>query len=199
MANDMDINEKQTTVDGVRAIELRYRAIRQTDTDNLSFYQSTMRFNSPNMGTLMPDRFLSVLDTTDQCISVFKLALVQLLQASTKFTERGVEFDWISLYMPVRLLQNKDCVSIVTEIFEKFKVPYHRVCFEVPTFLLDKRDDACRESMKKLRSMGCHFMISGAGGEGFPIMKLADYDVDFVMLDRCIIDCLTEMKGLTCA
>ena len=80
------------TIDGVRAIELMYRAIRRTDDDGQAFYRTNMRLNSPNMGTMMPDRYLSVLDSTDRCISVFNLALVQLIQASEKFSERGIDF-----------------------------------------------------------------------------------------------------------
>lgn len=190
LADNPQIYDKPTTVDGVRAVELRYRAIRQTDTDNLAFYQSSMRLNSPSMGTLMPDRYLPVLDRTDQCVSVFKLALIQLLQASAKFTERGIDFDWSSIYMPLRLLKKSDCVKTVSEISEKYKISPDKICFELSSSLLDEKDTDCAAAIKKLRSMGYRFMLAGAGGDRFPLMKLANHELDYIMLDREVTDML---------
>lgn len=49
---------ENSTVDGVRAVELFYRPIKNTDSGRVTFLQSQTRLNSPAMGTLMPARFL---------------------------------------------------------------------------------------------------------------------------------------------
>ena len=64
--SDRSKKRENTTVDGVRAIELMYRAIRRTDNDVLAFYRTNMRMNSPSMGTMMPDRYQMVLDSTER-------------------------------------------------------------------------------------------------------------------------------------
>ena len=135
-------NSNIATVDGVRAIELRYRAVKETDTDEVAFYQTSMRLNSPSLGVLTPDRFLSVLNCTDQCIPVFKLALVQAIQAAAKFEGRELDFKWISLYMPLRLLRKNDCADIVSEITGKFKTSADKICFEIPLNLLNDNGEA---------------------------------------------------------
>ena len=67
-----DIN---TTVDGVRAIEMRYRAIWSSAEKLPAFYQSSIRLNSPDMGVLLPEQFMPVIEADDRCISIFRLAL----------------------------------------------------------------------------------------------------------------------------
>ncbi|WP_287286503.1 hypothetical protein [Ruminococcus sp.] len=73
-----------STVDGVRAVELFYRPIKNTDSGRVTFLQSQTRLNSPAMGTLMPADYLPVAQLSNRCVSIFKLALVQLLQALGK-------------------------------------------------------------------------------------------------------------------
>ena len=87
-----DIN---TTVDGVRAIEMRYRAIWSSAEKLPAFYQSSIRLNSPDMGVLLPERFMPVIEADDRCISIFRLALLQTVKAAEKFNDRGLDFDWV--------------------------------------------------------------------------------------------------------
>lgn len=191
--SDKSKKREDITVDGVRAIELMYRAIRRTDNDVLAFYRTNMRMNSPSMGTMMPDRYQLVLDSTERCISVFKLAMIQLMQASEKFSERGIDFSWCSIYMPLMLLRKNDCQKTVSEIISGYSIFPENICFELPLSLLDEEDGRCAESIKNMRKRGFHFMLPGVGGDGFPLMKLADFELDYVLLDNS----LTDMLGVS--
>ena len=55
---NMAENQINTTVDGVRAIEMRYRAVWSASEKLPAFYQSSIRLNSPDMGVLLPERFM---------------------------------------------------------------------------------------------------------------------------------------------
>lgn len=187
-------NDNPTTVDGLRAVELRYRAIRDITTKDPVYYQTQMRLNSPSLGVLMPDRYLPVLDCTDQCVSVFKLAFVQMLQAMNKFTERNVEFDWISIYMPVRFLGKKDCVQAVTDICKDLNVRNDKVCFEVSCTILENKEKRAAENIRQLRKNGFHFMLDEFGGDMSPIMRIADYNFDYIMLDRGVTKMLDKSE-----
>lgn len=184
--------EKATTVDGVRAVEMRYRAIFSTDTKEPAFYQSSIRLNSPDMGVLLPERFMPVLESDDRCISVFKLALLQTLKAAEKFTSRELDFDWISVFMPLRLLRKRSCFNTVKEFTEMLGAYPQKICFEIPAMLIDEDNDNYRESIRKLRRAGYHAMIAGVGGESFPLMKLAELEPDYVLLSEDI----TNMIGV---
>jgi EAL domain-containing protein (putative c-di-GMP-specific phosphodiesterase class I) len=180
-----------TTVDGVRAIEVRYRPIRETDGDEIKFYRTAALLNSPLMGALTHDRYLPVLEITDQSIEVFKLQFIQTAQAAGKFADRELGFSWISLYMPLRLLRRPDCLKTVAPLAEKYKISPDKVCFEISPALLDESDDRCAESIHALRRAGYHTMLTEVGGDSCPIMKLAKFNLDYIMLDPS----LTQMIG----
>lgn len=182
MDENTGVPEINTTVDGVRAIEMRYRPIYETYTKKPVFFQSSVRLNSPDMGVLLPERFMPVLESDDRCVPLFKLALLQTLKAADKFTEREIDFDWISIFMPLRLLRNNDCMKILTEFTDMVKASPAKICFEISPMLVYE-DGRCRETLKELRKAGYHTMLAGVGGEIFPLSSLADYEPEYVMLD----------------
>jgi EAL domain-containing protein (putative c-di-GMP-specific phosphodiesterase class I) len=176
-------NDTPVTVDGVRAIEIRYRAIRETDGNETAFYQSQIWLNAPTMGVLLPERYRSILDADIRCIEVFRLAFIQLLQAVKKFTERGVNFRWISIYMPLKMLMKNDCIQIISQLTEKYDVPCKKICFEIPPDITQEKGTFCSDMIKNIRECGFHVMLTGFGGIAFPVMKLGSYIPDYVMLD----------------
>lgn len=195
MAENID---NQTTVDGVRAVEMRYRAVFETATKKPAFYQSSIRLNSPDMGVLLPEMFMPVLESSDRCVSVFKLALLQTIKAAEKFADRELDFDWISVFMPLRLLRKKDCVKIITEFTEMLGASPKNICFDIPPFPADE-DAGFRGAVQDLRREGYHTMLSGVGGEGFPLLRLAELEPEYVMLSEEITAMLgTSERSDTC-
>ena len=174
-----------STVDGVRAVELFYRPIKNTDSGRVTFLQSQTRLNSPVMGTLMPADYLPVAQLSDQCLSIFKLALVQLLQALGKFHEREVDVDWASVFMPARFLRQTEAPRIATDYCDKFGVKYERVCFELSPDVLDESDSSSADNVALMRRQGFHFLLTGFGTEDFKMLK-----VDNIMLDGSVAQVL---------
>lgn len=140
---------ENSTVDGVRAVELFYRPIKNTDSGRVTFLQLQTRLNSPAMGTLMPADYLPVAQLSDRCVSIFKLALVQLLQALGKFHEREADVDWASVFMPARFLRQTEAPRIAADYCDKFGVKYERVCFELSPDVLDEADSTAAQVLGK--------------------------------------------------
>lgn len=177
-----EVEDKNTTVDGVRAIEIRYRSIFRTDTRGTAFFQSRMRLNGPNMGVLLPERFLPVLERSDRCAQIFLLSLLQIIKAAEKFTERELDFDWISAVMPLRIFFSKNCVEIITDFMKKINASPDRICFEIPAQVVDERSG--QKTMQELRKAGFHTMLSGIGAERFPMYKLAELEPEYVVINQ---------------
>lgn len=179
-----------STVDGVRAVELFYRPIKNTDSGRVTFLQSQTRLNSPAMGTLMPADYLPVAQLSDRCVSIFKLAFVQLLQALGKFHEREVDVDWASVFMPARFLRQTEAPRVAADYCDKFGVKYERVCFELSPDVLDEADSTAADNVALMRRQGFHFLLTGFGTEGFKMLKTAEFKVDNIMLDGSVAQVL---------
>ena len=185
MAENEVIRDNPTTVSGLRAIEMRYRPIYDSFTKGAAFYQSSMRLNAPDMGVLLPERFMPVVESDDRCIPLFKLALLQTIKAADKFNGRELDFDWISVNIPLRLLRRSDCTNILTEFTGMVGAKNSKICLEIPSSVFDD-EDSCSKSIRKLKDAGFHTMITGVDAVSFPLMRLADFEPEYVMLDEAI-------------
>ena len=176
-----DKNSK-AMVDGLRAVELNYRTIREISSGQTAFIQSKTMLNSPNLGVLSPDKYRDVAEMTNQADQLFKLELIQALEANTTFYEREIGFSWISVYLPVRLLREKRTTKFISDYAARYQVPTSRICFELSSKLLMETDEQVPTSIQSMRNLGFHFMLTDFGGSSCPLMRLSDYPVDFVML-----------------
>lgn len=179
------LQDNSATVSGLRAIEMRYRPIYDSFTKGAAFYQSSMRLNAPDMGVLLPERFTPVIEADDRCIPLFKLALLQTIKAADKFNGRELDFDWISVNIPLRLLRKSDCTNILTEFTGMVGAKNNKICLEIPSSVFDD-EDSCSKSIRKLKDAGFHTMITGVDAVSFPLMRIADFEPEYVMLDEAI-------------
>ncbi len=171
-----------TTANGVRAIELFYHDIKRTSDGETRFMRSQMRLNGPSMGVLMPANYQPVSELSDQCVQLFELGFVQLLQAVSKFSERELTFDWLSLYMPIRFMKRGDAIKTVSDLCTRFKIKSDKICFEVSETLLDETDGTAAEFIDTMRERGYHFLLSEFGGSSCPVLRLSEFPVDYVIL-----------------
>ena len=178
----MSDTSRPTTVGGLRAIELQYRVIRNIATGQPAFFQSRTQLNTPGLGTLMPENFRRIADMSSQGTELFLLELTQAIQAHLIFTEREMQFDWISVYMPVHYLQQIACDRVLMEMCRKYELPYNRLCFAMPETLLLEKDNIAAKTIRILHGYGFHFMLTNFGSRSCPVLRLADFPVDYVLL-----------------
>ena len=174
--------EKQTTVGGLRAVEMQYRTIREISSGHTAFYQSQTILNSPKLGVLTPDKYRDVCEMTNQSSKLFELELIQALDACTAFIERELNFGWLSLYMPVRCLKERRTVRMINEKLAEREIATSKVCFELAINLLEETDGEASDTINKMRNFGYHFMLSDFGESSCPMMRLSDFSVDYVLL-----------------
>ncbi len=178
----MDGKPQQTTVGGLRAVELNYRVIREVMTGQPAFFQSRTQLNTSGLGTLMPENFRQVAELSDQCKELFRLELIQAMEAHNKFVEREFQFNWMSVYMPLRFLLEYGADRTLLKFCDKYEISANRLCFALSDRILMKGNKTISLAIQNLRHRGFHFMVTDFGGLGCPVMRLTDFPVDYVML-----------------
>lgn len=96
--------------------------------------------------------------------------------------ENEMNFGWLSVYMPVWFLKEKRAEIKLIEQCEKYGVPTSKMCFQLSEKLLAEKDGAAAKAIENLRNRGFHFLLEDFGGEVCPMMRLADFPVDYVLL-----------------
>ena len=175
---------QQTDVGGNRAVEIFYRGIREIESGSIAFFQSKTRLNTPDLGVLMPENFRDVAELSKQCLSLFELELLQVLEAEKKFKERDFLCRWVSVYMPPAFLVERGAESKLISYVEDFGTDTNRICFELSSKILTEGGSKHAATINNLRNRGFHFLLTGFGGSDSPMIKLSEFPVDYVMLSR---------------
>lgn len=175
-----------STVDGVRAMELYFRACRGVSDGKAAFFQSQLRLNAPTLGVLLPDDYTSVTEGSGQCTALFRLAAVQLLRRLKAFAERGYKPMWISLYTPVRYLKTQGCAEELSALCERLETTCDKLCLEIPADVLFETDGAAAVGAAALSEKGFRLMLSGFGAAGCNIMGMSAFPFDYVVLDKYV-------------
>lgn len=172
----------QTTVGGLRAIELTFRPLRDIATGRSICFLSRTQLNTPELGTLMPEAFRSVAEFSGQSKKLFPLELLQLAEAVRALDESERVFEWVSLDIPLRMLRDRATPKLLEKICEQFSISPGKFCFVMPEAVLAETKSNAADTVANLRKHGYHIMLSGFGESGCPFIKLSEFNADYVML-----------------
>ena len=188
----MDNFETVTKVGGLRAVDMKFRGIREFEFGELQFLQSKTKLNTPDLGTLMPETFRKVSELSNQCISLFELELRQLIENIKMLQDSDFYFRWVSMYMPLRYLEKKDIQNILMDKMDETGIDTNKICFEISPDILFEGKPIHGTNIDHLRNRGFHFMLTDFGGMNSPLIRLAYYPVDYVQLSEEMIGYLVD-------
>ena len=172
------------TVGGLRAIEHYFRPIGNALSGETLAFQSTFRMNSPSRGVIFPGEYLPVLEAyPDRAAQYLPLAFFHLHEAVENFKERDIDYRFISLPLPISFLKRPDCVTGLDELCKELHLKPDFICFELSAALYEEKDDTVIKAMHALQKEGYSFMLNAFGGDDSPTMMLANFPVDYVMLN----------------
>ena len=169
-------------MDSPRQMELFYRPVYDWDYQAPAGWQSQLRITSPDMGLLMPEQYLPVSERTNQCCQLADWALEQALTDAAELTGRGVELEWVSVYISVRMLGQADFLDTVKRHLAQSGWPAEKLCLEFPPELLFSDDETAAGNLRRARALGIHAMLAGFGTAFCPVMKLLETPCDWVLL-----------------
>ncbi|MBQ9461935.1 MAG: EAL domain-containing protein [Clostridia bacterium] len=178
--------ETPSTVDGLRAIELSFRPLRDIATGRSVCYLARTQLNTPGLGTLMPETFRPAADASGKSAELFGLEMMQLAESILALKESERNFRWASQELPLSLLRDRTTVEALEKICENYSVSPGSFCFTVPEKTLDEKDDNAAENIAYMRKLGFHVMLTGFGESGCPYIRLSEFLVDYVMLSPAI-------------
>lgn len=174
--------ETQTTVDGLRAVELSFRPLRDIATGRSVCYLARTQLNTPGLGTLMPETFRPAAELSGKSAELFSLELLQLAESIRTLDESDRQFQWVSQDMPLSIIRDRAAVAKIEETCEQFSLSHGKLCFAVPEETLDEKDDRAAKNIALMRKLGFHVMLTGFGESGCPFIQLSKLIVDYVML-----------------
>ena len=158
-----------------------YRPLNQSDT--AQYYEILVRLRTKDNDLVTPEFFMPSAEK----------ALI-----SNKIDKQVVEtyFKWLqanlnhldnlgkaNINLSGLCLSDDDFQYFLLNAFEKYAIPYHKICFEITeTMAIIRMNDAV-EFMNKFKRLGCTFALDDFGSGFSSYSYLKDLPVDFVKID----------------
>jgi len=189
---DIDILT-ETINSGIEPLSIMYYPIRNPGTRKETAFRSILVINSLELGVLMPDDYKYVANRTAQCQKLAVWHIKELCSDIKALMQRGFNFKWISVSIPVRMVLRSNLKETLLKIFDECEFSHtDKICLEFPSEILIEDRNKTVPILKELKEAGFRLSIHGFGDEFCPTFRLKDIPVDYVIYDRFLTENIDE-------
>ena len=164
--------------------ELYLQPIYNVQISNIILFETFIRWNHPEKGTLYPLEFIPLAEETGLIIEIGKWVIRELAVIISSFREKGLERINFSLNLSLFQLDDPDFVSYVNKQMEKQELDHKRLCFELSEELVQNISHIEIERLKELRENGYKLAIHDFGYK-YALMSIVDkIEPDIIKINK---------------
>jgi len=149
---------------------LAYQPQVDLHTGRILFAEALLRWNSPDLGTVAPERFIDLAENTGDVIRIGHWALLEACTRMRHWQEQSLPIQRIAVNVSYRQFTGEDLVASVRRMLKDTGIPGHALELEITERVLveDTRDTAL--IFDGLRSLGVRLTIDDFG-EGYSALN----------------------------
>lgn len=180
---------------GVKPLELCYQNVLSTEFGSVYAYRSILKINNLDMGVLFPSQYLPVAQRTNQCVELAVWNIKTACNDIIKINDSRPDFEFVSVYIPIRMLLKTDIVKTLQDIFlqQNFKQPA-KLCLELPSEILYEDRQQVNNMLSNISKLGVRTLLQDFGSEFSPTLRLQNLKVNYVLLHPYIIEQLSSSE-----
>ena len=173
-------------------IKIYYQPVIRSLTGELCGMESLVRWEDPNIGFLMPDRFITVLEK-EQCIHKLDSYVVEkVCQCIHDRVKAGLPVVPISVNFSRLDFIMCDMLDVVEAAVEKYDIPRDYIHIEITESMIVKDEELMREVINSFRKAGYEIWMDDFGSGYSSLTLLKDYKFDMLKLDMRFLYPFTE-------
>ncbi len=179
-----DTYAKMLLASDLSPMELVYYPVRSTGRREPAGLIGVVKVNSMDLGVLYPAQYRVVSNRNALGARLAAWAFGQLMEEMADMDLHRLLPDWISLYIPSKMLLSGQLEKLLDHAAPKQKDYRKHLVLECSSELLLESSGQVAATMEALRQrFGVRFMISGFGDAFCPVMRLSELPAEFVALD----------------
>ncbi len=183
--------------DAVRSelFTLEYQAKQQLDDDNVMSFEVLLRWTHPEFGLVSPVEFIPLLEQSGLIVDAGRWVMLSACQQLKSWHDAGYSGLCVSVNVSPRQLMLSDILSTVDEVLNETGVPPQTLILEITeSMMIDNLDEGNR-TLAQLRERGVKLAIDDFGTGYSSLTYLLGMPVDYLKLDKSMIDVIDNAKG----
>ncbi|NRA20758.1 MAG: bifunctional diguanylate cyclase/phosphodiesterase [Oceanospirillaceae bacterium] len=182
------LNLHQDLLRGLEAgeFELYYQPVLNVKTDQVDICEALIRWNHPEKGLVMPDKFIAVAERTGAIREIGNWAFGQACRDIRRFDEGDINIK-IAINHSISEYYSNRAFERWKRILRENFVTGDRFIFEIPEALLMDKKSIRINVVNAMRKMGVQFAIDDFGTGHSAINYLRNYPAEILKIDASLI------------
>ncbi|MDT7746265.1 MAG: hypothetical protein QOE59_5343, partial [Actinomycetota bacterium] len=147
--------------------------------------EALARWEHPELGPLLPDEFVPVLEATGQIAGLTVFVLDEALAAARRWLDRGLRLS-VAVNLSVRTLDDA-FPPLVAEALARHEVPPELLTLEVTESGVSAEREYALPALRRLHAMGCRLAVDDFGTGQSSLAHLRRLPVDQVKIDKSFV------------
>ena len=145
--------------------------------------EALVRWKHPEMGTVRPDRFISVAEDSGMIIEIGRWVLEQACMDAMQWPEPGK----IAVNVSAVQFEYGDVVQAIRDALEKSNLPVERLDIEITESVFVTKQDKFIETLNQIVDMGVGVALDDFGTGYSSLSYLSQLPVDKVKIDQSFV------------
>jgi len=156
-------------------------------TGKISGAEALIRWNSPVLGSVSPEEFISVAEDTGMIVDVGYYVFREACNAYMRWKESGVYLDLIAINISAVQLRQPDAFTQFKKIIEETGIDANNIEIELTERYIMEYTTEKLTILGDLRNLGCRISIDDFGTGYSSMSYLKSLEIDTIKIDKSFI------------
>jgi EAL domain-containing protein (putative c-di-GMP-specific phosphodiesterase class I) len=179
-------------------LEVYYQPVVDLRTGGITGVEALVRWNHPQLGFLLPGRFIDIAEQTGLVVELGYQVLAQACSDAKSWLDTCTHRSDLTLAVNVsaRQVVQGDFVERVIRTMKIFDFPPPNLVIEITERVLVAELAEARDKLTRLREMGVRIALDDFGTGYTSLQYLQSLPVDTLKIDRCFVDGVARRADL---
>lgn len=174
--------------------EAFYQPQIDTLTNKVIGCEALIRWNSPELGRVFPDKFIPVAEETRLIIEMDIWMMRQTMKQLIAFQKEGIEIGKLALNISARQLESKEIIHDLRMILDETHFDPERLELEITERQMMKDPEASIIVLNKIKEMGIGIAVDDFGTGHSSLAYIKRLPIDKLKIDKSFVDELPNNK-----
>lgn len=168
-------------------LEMHYQPQIELINDTIVGVEALLRWHSPDLGTVPPDRFIPLAEETGLIVPIGEWVLKTCCQQNKAWQDAGLTPLTISVNLSARQLQKKDLSDVIAVILKESGLEPRYLELEIVESMVMHDVDSAAAIMKELKGLGVQLAMDDFGTGYSSLSYLKRFPFDKLKIDLSFI------------
>ena len=174
---------------------LHFQPAVNLETTEITGAEALLRWIQPELGMVMPDRFINVAESCGLIVSIGRWVLHQACTQLQRWDEAGVMCKSIAVNISALEFRSHGFVDSVRTTLNETGLAPNRLQLEITESVLMRDVEASTEILRQLKAMGIKLTVDDFGTGYSSLSYLKQFPIDILKIDQSFVQDIGAVNG----